>query len=253
MNFIHLKVEIIVLNNKGGIYIISGIYKITNLENNRIYIGESFDIKKRWEQHKTDLIKGIHINRGLQQDFNLYGKRYFKFEILQEYKANQTLITQAHLILLENAWISFYEDNNFDVYNREDSLTEILSGNKLLQIAPYTATNVLVAQLQKYSLIYDETLNEFVFKEKYKNVKSFVQSLYCGAGKNLSGSKTRSIVTEIEEYIKRNKLQDTFYNKTIYPYKDSNALVVTELTEKCKKYIKDNYYEKINSRRKKTS
>ena len=245
--------EIIVLNSKGGIYIISGIYKITNLKNNRIYIGESFDIEKRWEQHKTDLIKGNHINRGLQQDFNLYGKRYFKFEILQEHKANQTLITQAHLILLENAWIVFYKNNNFDVYNREDSLTETLLGNKLLQIAPYSATNVLVTQLQKYSLTYDETLNEFVFKEKYKNIKSFVQSLYCGTGKNLSGSKTRSIVTEIEEYIKRNKLQNTFYKQEIYPYKDANTLVVTELTEKCKEYIRDNYYEKINSRRKKIS
>lgn len=157
------------------------------------------------------------------------------------------------MILLENAWIAFYKDNNFDVYNREDSLTEILLGNKLLQIAPYTATNVLVTQLQKYSLTYNETLNEFAFKEKYKNIKSFIQSLYCGAGKNLSSSKTRLIVAEIEEYIKRNRLQDTFYNKTIYPYKDSNTLVVIELTEKCKEYIRDNYYEKINSIRKKTS
>ena len=223
------------------------------MKNNRIYIGESFDIERRWEQHKTDLIKGNHINRGLQQDFNLYGKRYFKFEILQEYKSNQTLITQAHLILLENAWITFYKNSNFNVYNHEDTLTEILLGNKLLQIAPHVATNVLITQLQKYSLIYDVVLNEFVFKEKYKNIKNFVQSLYCGTGKNLSGSKTRSIVSEIEEYIKRNKLQDTFYTKTIYPYKDSNTLVITELTEKCKEYIRDNYYEKINSRRNKAS
>lgn len=30
----------------------TGIYKITNLINNKIYIGQSTNIQNRWEEHK---------------------------------------------------------------------------------------------------------------------------------------------------------------------------------------------------------
>ena len=31
-----------------------GIYKIMNLKNNKIYIGKSKNIEKRWQRHKED-------------------------------------------------------------------------------------------------------------------------------------------------------------------------------------------------------
>ena len=37
-----------------------GIYKITNLKNDKVYIGESIDIYQRWGRHKKDLRKGEH-------------------------------------------------------------------------------------------------------------------------------------------------------------------------------------------------
>ena len=37
---------------KGREYMV-GIYKITNLINNKIYIGLSIDIKDRWKAHRT--------------------------------------------------------------------------------------------------------------------------------------------------------------------------------------------------------
>ena len=55
---------------------IIGVYSITNLKNGHIYIGESFDIERRWNQHKQDLVKGCHHNYYLQQSFNNYGKKY---------------------------------------------------------------------------------------------------------------------------------------------------------------------------------
>lgn len=243
---------IIVLNliNKGGIYIISGIYKITNLSNNRIYIGESFDIEKRWDKHKNDLICRKHINKGLQKDFDLYGKKYFKFEILQEHKSSHSLLTQAHLIMLEDSWIKFYRERGYEIYNVEDTLKEVLSGNKLLHIAPVEAVRILISQLQKYTLVFNSVLNKFVFEEEYNSVKTFIKSLYCGEGKNLSGKKSRSLSAEIEEYIKNNKLEKIFYETTSYPYCGKSTISITKITEECKKYITDNYYEIINTRRK---
>jgi predicted GIY-YIG superfamily endonuclease len=38
--------------NKGEIFMI-GVYKITNIKNNKAYIGISTDIEDRWKQHKS--------------------------------------------------------------------------------------------------------------------------------------------------------------------------------------------------------
>lgn len=101
----------------------------------------------------------------MQNDFNVYGKGYFKFEILQEYSTEKPLITQSHLILLEDAWIRLYRERNIKLYNIENSLEEILNGNKLLQIAPYMATNVLIGQIQKFYFHFNNQLQIFELKE----------------------------------------------------------------------------------------
>lgn len=62
---------------------IGGIYKITNFKNKKTYIGSAIYIKKRWNQHLNDLKQQKHSNPYLQKAFNKYGKKNFKFEILE--------------------------------------------------------------------------------------------------------------------------------------------------------------------------
>lgn len=45
---------------------ITGVYKITNIINNKVYIGESLDIYERWKSHKEDLKNGNHHSYKLQ-------------------------------------------------------------------------------------------------------------------------------------------------------------------------------------------
>lgn len=52
---------------------IIGVYLITNLKSQRVYIGESIDIYQRWERHKKDLVSNQHHNQALQNDYNLLG------------------------------------------------------------------------------------------------------------------------------------------------------------------------------------
>ena len=61
-----------------------GIYKITNLKNNKGYIGQSSDIKKRWRNHKFELKNNIHNNPYLQNAFNKYGEEAFEFRIIEK-------------------------------------------------------------------------------------------------------------------------------------------------------------------------
>ena len=60
-----------------------GIYKITNLINNKCYIGQSRNIESRIKKHFLNLEKNIHHSQYLQEDFNKYGKENFSIEILE--------------------------------------------------------------------------------------------------------------------------------------------------------------------------
>jgi group I intron endonuclease len=59
---------------------ISGIYKITNLVNKKIYIGQSTNILSRWEAEKH----GYGVNPHLQNSIQKYGIDKFSFEIIKE-------------------------------------------------------------------------------------------------------------------------------------------------------------------------
>lgn len=60
-----------------------GIYKITNILNNKIYIGSSVNLNKRWYQHYHLLENNKHNNYHLQRAWNKYGKENFVYEIIK--------------------------------------------------------------------------------------------------------------------------------------------------------------------------
>lgn len=66
------------------IRIISGIYKITNVVNDKYYVGSSKDIYKRLEQHIRNLRLSKHCNQKLQHAWNKYSEQRFIFEIIEE-------------------------------------------------------------------------------------------------------------------------------------------------------------------------
>lgn len=61
----------------------TGIYIITNIVDNKSYIGSSKNILQRFGQHKYSLRKGTHYNHHLQSSFNKYGEDNFTFGILE--------------------------------------------------------------------------------------------------------------------------------------------------------------------------
>src|SRR5687768_15906274 len=60
-----------------------GVYAITCLPNNRRYFGETTRFRSRWTKHLLLLNKGMHHNRELQSDWDLYGADAFEFRILE--------------------------------------------------------------------------------------------------------------------------------------------------------------------------
>lgn len=61
-----------------------GVYCIRNTINNKVYIGQSINIQRRWIKHKSELNRNIHNNKHLQSAWNKYGESAFEFIVLIE-------------------------------------------------------------------------------------------------------------------------------------------------------------------------
>jgi len=61
-----------------------GIYKIECLINKRIYVGQSIDVNRRWNEHRAELRVNIHPNKRLQNAWNKYGETEFNFQLIEE-------------------------------------------------------------------------------------------------------------------------------------------------------------------------
>ena len=66
-----------------------GIYKITNKQNDKFYIGSSTNIEMRWYAHKSYLRRNVHANQHLQNAWNKYGEDNFIFSILPKVNHNK--------------------------------------------------------------------------------------------------------------------------------------------------------------------
>jgi group I intron endonuclease len=81
----------------------SGIYTITCLANNKIYVGSTTRLFcQRWGDHKAMLNKGKHTNIHLQRAWNKYGSEAFVFEILE-------LCDKEFILSIEQYWINMLD------------------------------------------------------------------------------------------------------------------------------------------------
>lgn len=106
-----------------------GLYKITCLKNNKIYIGESSNILSRLGRHVDNLEKNRHDCSELQNDFNCYGKLFFKFESLEfDLKKDKTLRRDKELKYINSIpMIQRYNKNLFT--ETFDSKSVMINGN----------------------------------------------------------------------------------------------------------------------------
>ena len=104
------------LKNKIGNYLM-WIYKITNIQNNKVYIGQTIrPIEQRFHRHLNDALNNIldtHLARAIRK----YGKDSF---IIEEIDNAQT---QDELNQKEQYWIRYYNSVK-DGYNETDAISK---------------------------------------------------------------------------------------------------------------------------------
>lgn len=90
----------------------SGIYKIKNLETDKVYIGQTRDVTRRLNEHRAALRGNRHYNQHLQNSWNKYGENSFTFKIVQP-------CSVENLTVVENNWMEYYRSYNPDYgYNK---------------------------------------------------------------------------------------------------------------------------------------
>ncbi len=75
-----------------------GIYCIRHADG-RVYVGSAVNIRGRWRGHRSELNRGIHLSRRLQNAWTKYGATAFVFDVL-EVVTDRTALTDR-----EQHWI----------------------------------------------------------------------------------------------------------------------------------------------------
>ena len=103
-----------------------GIYAITNLKNNRFYIGQSISIEKRIKYHITKLSQEDHYNEELQNDWNKFDIEDFSWTILEIIENPENLNNRERFHIMKQKG-NVYNANKQKV----DQIMEKLYNNKL--------------------------------------------------------------------------------------------------------------------------
>ena len=93
----------------------SGIYKIANKLNNKVYIGSTNRFKQRCYEHIKALKNGLHQNKHLLHSFQHYGEDAFVFEVIEVMEGS----TKEERLLKEEQHIQTLLDQGVELYNNQ--------------------------------------------------------------------------------------------------------------------------------------
>lgn len=121
----------------------SGIYKIVNKVNGKVYIGSSISIQDRWLNHTSSLNLNKHPNSHLQRAYNKYGADNMSFEVIE-------LIPEEQLAQREGYWIE-----SLCSYNRQYgyNIARIVEGR--VKATEETRKKMTAAQIERWNKVVD--------------------------------------------------------------------------------------------------
>lgn len=110
-----------------------GIYKIENLINHKIYIGQSIEIETRFKKHKQSK-DDFAIHRAIRK----YGTDNFSYDIIE-------LCSPEKLSEREKYWIAFYNSKVPNGYNMTDG-GETVSDSKKVRVRQYSLDGMFLKE-----------------------------------------------------------------------------------------------------------
>ena len=198
------------------------VYKIENLVNGKVYIGQTTRYQRRKRDHLNFLTINNHINKNLQKDFNKYGEEQFNITIIKECKTLQErLYWEKYYIDLYGGIESksTYNMTDKDSSNQQVKLKISKSNKGKVRTQAYKNKN------SKNKIIYYNTSEGKLCKKQIsKSVKMYYQTE--------EGQQQRKNSSERCKKLYRGSY-NTMYNKN---HTESTKQKISE-TKKSKHYI----------------
>lgn len=203
------------------------IYKIENLVNGKVYIGQtSKSFKRRIQSHLAKLRGNYHNNTHLQSSFRKYGEDNFKSEILEICPLNELDDREIY-------WIYFYKEIKC-CYNFEDG------GNLKKIISIETRDKLSKASKRMWS---NEDTREKITKRLKRGKGNYnSRSVIC-----VNDMKIFNTMTEAGEYydIRMTAIQQTISGRNPYcKSKDGKTKLEFQIYEEGKIYKPKNHMHK---------
>ena len=183
------------------------IYKITNIQNNKVYIGQSIrPIEQRFKRHINDALNNkldTHFARAIRK----YGKENFSLEIID------TAQSQDELNKKERYWIQYYNSVE-EGYNETDAISKC--GGNTYQSKTEEEMEVIKEKIRQTKI---GAKNPMARKIKRLNIKTNEMDIFdtvisCAQACGIKNGKT-SISTRLNGQTK-----SPYKNKWIFEYYD---------------------------------
>lgn len=225
-----------------------GIYKITNTDTGRFYIGQSKNLVNRWKSHLKNLQANKHANKFFQNDFNKSKKKFLnfnflKFEILESMEAS----SKEERNRKEQYYINLFYDNKVQCYNIEKTINH--PGSKTFSHTPIETKLKLSKSVKKLWLDPDYKKKMELAKIKKSNSMKIVCSNkeYKLKHKNMMSDKWKDpeYKARVSEAIKRSysknsELKEKISNKSKELWKNQDFKI------KVSNSIKASYKKRFN-------
>lgn len=208
-----------------------GIYKITNKINNKIYIGQSSNIARRWSYYRNPP-KNIPYNSAILKAIDKYGIDNFQFEIIEQCSTELLNEKEIYWIAYFNSYKDGYNltpggDYNVGESNPNSSLTVddikqirtiYASKTKLHKIAIYEELFKNKCGLRAFEKVWNgETWTHImmeVYTEENKNYYNTIAKIHNGQ------DNFNSVFTDEEVMIIRNRYVNETTRQILEDYKD---------------------------------
>ena len=181
------------------------IYKITNIQNNKVYIGQTIrPVEQRFHRHMNDALNNIldtHFARAIRK----YGKENFIIEMIDTAKS------QNELNQKEQYWIRYY-DSVSKGYNETDAISKC--GGNTYQSKTDEEMDIIKNKIRETKL---GAKNPMARKVKRINIKTnevdiFETVIACARACGIKNGKT-SITTRLN-----GKIKSPFKNTWMFEY-----------------------------------
>lgn len=192
--------------------IISGIYCIECDVNGKQYIGQSKDILRRFQSHRSKLKNNNHPNAKLQNAYNKYGREHFCFHIFER-------CPEDKLFEREQYWIQY-----LDTYKNGYNLSEGGENGNNSPCKPikqydldgnYIRSWKSAAEAARY---YETDRTNISYAVKHKRITQ--NSQWCYADEEITEFAIRKGQTPIAQYDLNNNLINVY--KTLNDVIDKN-------------------------------